>query len=235
MSAGAIKTLADRSIGESLAMLRNVIDAASRNAGMQGVKINDEILLNTLEEQKFGEKKEWSREVALATAIHEAGHAYICTLGGEKPSFVTIVSRGHYGGYMAHENEEDKMDYTREELLWKIRTSLAGRASEIVFYNEEKGINTGASNDLEKATACALEMICRYGMSEGQLVSLPPDRMLSTNMADEVMVKVNDLLNRQMEYVLELVEKGRDKIQKLADHLMENNQATGEEIAELLK
>ena len=103
----------------------------------------------------------------LKTARHEAGHALISWLSGDKPTYVTVVSRSNYGGYMRHSNQEDRLDYSRPELLSRVRASLGGRAAEIVYYGKENGVTTGASSDLANATELVRRMLCAYGMDEG--------------------------------------------------------------------
>lgn len=230
----AIHNLAIKTTGESLAILKNVIELAIRNARKAGKVVDNDIFLNAYEEYKYGEKREWDQEYFISTAIHESGHAYICSLSGEKPSYVTIVSRGNFGGYMRHENKEKDPSDSREEMRWNIRTALAGRAAEIEFYGEEAGINTGASSDLQNATNVALHMICSYGM-DGSLLSLDPSTVLGSSLGEKTLVRVEALLKEQMEITRQLVHEGRDKIKALADFLVKNNQATEQEIADILK
>ena len=150
---------------------------------------------------------------------------------------MTIVSRSNFGGYMQQgedENSEDTPSYTKEQLLWKIRTALAGRASEIVFYGEEQGVNTGVSSDLEQATALAVKMACRYGMLEDSLVSLDFETILGTSAGDAALEKVQDILRQEMETTLELIRQGREKVDALAKALLEKNHLLETEIAAIL-
>ncbi|MCR5250786.1 MAG: AAA family ATPase [Lachnospiraceae bacterium] len=234
VSDDAIKTLADRTTGESLAILKNILDTALRRSSVSGEPVNDEMLLAAMEEYRFGEKKEWNPETTRATAIHESGHTYISVLSGEKPPYVTIVSRGNFGGYMAHEVREDVMDHTKEDLLWQIRSGLAGRAAEQLFYNDRSGTNTGASSDLRQATNVALEMICLYGMDENRLYSIDPARAMQSPMAGELLQQVNVLMRQEMEVTKRLVEEGKEYIEKMADFLVKNNEATTEDIMSVM-
>ena len=229
-----INSLADRTPGMSLALIKNVIDTAGRKAAMDQTPMDDDALMNALDEYKFGEEKKWDAETAWATAVHESGHAYINVLSGEKPSFVTIVSRGGFGGYMAHGDDEDKFGYNREDYLWMIRTSLAGRVAEMEFFGKEKGTNTGFSSDLQHATHYALRMICLLGMDDSRLYSLDPGTVLNSPLAGEVMDQVSRLLHDEMEETSRLVHEGRDRIEALATYLKDNNQATTEVIMECL-
>lgn len=222
----AVHNIAQRTTGESLAILQNILELAVRNAGRAGRMPVDDDLLNAMEEYMYGEKKDWGADYYQGVARHEAGHAYICHLSGEKPSYVTIVSRGSFGGYMQHANSETMPQYTKEQMFWNIRTALAGRAAELEFYGEDRGINTGVSSDLEQATRLAMNMICRYGMNRDNLISCSPDTMLRSSRSGEFLDEVNTILNEEMERTRKLIRDGRDKVERLADYLLDNNQAT---------
>ena len=230
-----IKNLAARTPGLSIAILQNVVDLAYRNAKREGRAAQGSDLMTALEEYNYGEKHDWGEEYCRSVAIHESGHAYLAWLSGEKPSYVTIVSRGDFGGYMAHENNEKKPNFTREELLWRIRCALAGRASEEVFFGREASLNTGASSDLVSATNCALRMICEFGMAEENLIALPFEKIAQTAMAAGYVQRASDLLRREMETTIGLLSKGKEAVQKLADELLKKNHLTGEEILALLE
>ncbi len=235
ISQEAIHSIAQRTTGESLATLKNVLELALRNAGKSGDVPNDSHLLNALEEYMYGEKKEWNENYYKSVAIHESGHAYICSLSGEIPSYVTIVSRGDFGGYMQHANEEDTPSYTKSQLLWKIRTSLAGRAAELEFFGENEGINTGISSDLQHATSLAMNMLCRYGMHEDYFLSLSPEKMLNSVCGEELLNNTNQVLKDEMSHTIKLVQEGKDKIEKLANFLLKNNQATEDDIKRIFE
>lgn len=235
ISEETIKNIATRTTGVSIAVLQNVLDLAFRTARKQNRLPENADLLSALEEYNYGEKKEWGEKYYRSVSIHEAGHAYVAWLSGEKPSYITIESRGNFGGYMQHENAEDKPNNTKEELLWKIRCALGGRAAEEVFFGKNASLNTGASSDLRSATAYASSMLCDYAMMENQYVSIPFEKILNTNLAGPYLEQVNTLLAIEMKKTIELIEKGRDKVQKLADALLSENNLTGERILEILK
>ena len=231
----AINNIASRSTGESLAHLQNILDLAMRNAEKAGNALTDEICLAAMEEYYYGEEHKWDRSYYESVAHHEAGHAYISYLSGVKPSFLTIVSRGDFGGYMQSESGEKTPSYSKQDLLWRIRTCLAGRAAEIVFYGEEAGTNTGVSSDLESATNMALQMICRYGMSGTSLLSLSPDVILNSPMGEKVLIETQQILEQEMQNTIELIQKGRDKMEALVKVLLEKNQLMANEIDAILR
>ncbi|MBR5974595.1 MAG: AAA family ATPase [Clostridiales bacterium] len=228
----AVSNLAKRTPGESLANLKAIFGLAVRKANMAGIKLDDNTLLNAYEEFMYGEKRENNEEYTRSVAIHESGHAYVCALSGEKPSFVTIVSRGDFGGYMQHENSEKTPSYTKEQLIWKIRCALAGRAAEVEFFGD-KGINTGVSGDIRQATSIAMRIICTYGMVDGNLTSVDFDDLIGSESGDRRLNQANEILLSEMGETQKLVHEGKAKIKKLADYLMKNNQATEEKILEI--
>jgi len=230
ISDNAVHNVAQRTTGESLAILKNVYELCLRNAAKAGREATDEDLLNALEDYMYGEKREWDEAYYHSVAIHESGHAYISHLSGEKPSYVTIVSRGDFGGYMQHQNSESTPSYSRENLIWRIRVALAGRAAELEFFGEEAGTNTGVSSDIQQATSVALNMLCRYAMYDDYQVSLPVEEMLKTPKGDDILNKAENILRQEMEETRKLVREGRDKIENLSKYLMKNNQATESEI-----
>ncbi len=228
----AIDNIAKRTTGISLAVLKNIIELAVRNSNIAGVAVDDLRLMNAFEDYMYGEKHEWDEKYYKTVSIHEAGHAYICYLSGEKPSYVTIVSRGDFGGYMQHANQEKTPSYTKEQLLWKIRTALAGRAAETEFFDKE-GINTGISSDLKNATEIAMNIVCSYAMMDDSLMSISPDLMVRSPWGKHFMEQVDNLLKDEMLVTRDLVSDGKHKIEKLADYLMKNNHATENDIVSI--
>lgn len=232
----AIDNLAVRSTGSSLAELENVLELALRDAiRTENLKADDSILENAFETYTSGEEKKWSPELLERTARHEAGHTLICWLSGEKPSYVTIVSRADHGGYMQHGDDEDKALYTKNELLAKIRTSLGGRAAELVYYGDEDGLSTGASSDLANATSLAKRLVCSYGMdSEQGLASITPQELATGEMALKVRDSVNSILNQEMDNAIRHIVDNRGKIDRLVDELLKKNHLTSGEINSVL-
>lgn len=235
VSRAAVHSIAERTTGQSLAELQNVFELAFRHAARQSRTMTDDDLLAALEEYEHGETKEHTPDHYKSVAIHEAGHAYIACLGGDKPSYVTIESRGDFGGYTQHANQEDVASYTKEDLLALIRTSLAGRAAEEVFFGREQSLNTGASSDLRNATNCAFQILCSYGMEEGQLAVLSKEEVLQSALAAEYIARVNDILKREMKNAVQMIENAKDQVQKIADALLREHRLTGKQLEELMQ
>ena len=233
VSAEMIQRTADRSMGMSPANLTSVIELANRMAVKAGKPIDDSILDEAFELTKHGEKKDWGYEYLERVARHESGHAFLCYLGGNTPSYLTIVARGGHGGYMEHSAKDMGPLSTKEELLNRVKTSLGGRAAEIVYYGEKDGVSTGASGDLEQATNTVAYMLCSYGMDEQfGLIAMNPGEAMKD---PEFRKRVNQILSEQMRETIEVIGNNRERIDRMVDALMKKNKLTGEEMEELLK
>ncbi len=231
-----LDNIAMRSTGMSLAELDSVVELALRSAIREGsTVVNDAILEEAFETFNGGEVKKWGVSQLECTARHEAGHAFLYWLNGDTPSYLTIVARGNHGGYMQHANKEDKQLYTKDDLLGLIRTSLGGRAAEIVYYGERAGLSSGASGDLISATRTAQRMICAYGMDEDFGLAVVPTSMITDGpLAVEIRAAVNRILKEQLAEAVRLIAENKNKIDALVDALMSKNHLNGAEIDEIL-
>ena len=234
LSEDKINNIAIRSTGMSLAELESVIELSLRTAIRDGnLKVTDEIFDEAFETFNGGEAKKWDTSELERTARHEAGHAFLCWQSGETPSYVTIVARGNHGGYMLHADNEDKGVYTKEELLAKIRTSLGGRAAEIVYYGDREGLSTGASSDLAAATATAKRIICTYGMDdEFGLAVIDQQEARNGEVSTKVREAVNKILNQEMKKAIESIKENQASIDALIAKLLSDNHLTGDEIVQ---
>ena len=233
LSEEQIENIALRSTGMSLAELESIFEMALRNA----IRSESGIVSDTAFEEAFetfnsGEKKEWNPVLLKRTARHEEGHALLCWLSGEKPSYLTIVARGSHGGYMQHGDNEGKALYTKAELLSRIRTSLAGRAAEIAYYGEEDGISTGASGDLYTATRIAEQMICNYAMDS--TVGMSYMDVANIGSDGQFRDRVNVILSDELENAIKLIQKQKSAIDALVSALMERNHLKEKEIDDIL-
>ncbi len=231
-----IDNIAMRSTGMSLAQLDSVVELALRSAIREGsTVVNDAILEEAFETFNGGEVKKWDVSQLERVARHEAGHAFLYWLNGDTPSYLTIVARGNHGGYMQHADKENKQIYTKEELLGLIRTSLGGRAAEIVYYGDRDGISTGASSDLGKATRTAQRIVCTYGMDEDFGLAVVPGEMIANgSLAGEIRASVNRILKEQMAESVRLIAENKQKIDALVEALMSKNHLNSAQIDEIL-
>ena len=231
-----LENIAIRSTGRSLAELESVFELALRSAIRSGDhKVTDEVLDEAYETYLSGDGKKWDISTLERVARHEAGHAFICWHGGETPSYITIVARGDHGGYVQH-GDEDKKIFTKDDLLARIRTSLGGRASELVYYGERDGISTGASGDLATATSVAQQILCTYGMDdEFGLAYIDAQSAKVGEMSSRVHSAVKNILSEQMKITVRTIRENKNIIDALVEQLLSKNHLTGNEIEAVFK
>ncbi|EME7478024.1 ATP-dependent zinc metalloprotease FtsH [Staphylococcus pseudintermedius] len=164
-----LKAIAQRTPGFSGADLENLLNEASLIAARSGKKkidmrdieeATDRVIAGPAKKSRVISEKE--RNIV---AHHEAGHTIIGMVLDEAEVVhkVTIVPRGQAGGYAMMLPKQDRFLMTESELLDKICGLLGGRVAEDIIFNE---VSTGASNDFERATQIAREMVTKYGMSK---------------------------------------------------------------------
>lgn len=94
-------------------------------------------------------------------------------------------------------------------------------------YGKAKSLNTGASGDLQHATDTAFQLVCTYGMEDGQLIILRKDEVFRSALVGEYTAKVNEILKTEMKNTLTMIEHAKDKIREIADVLIRENRLTG--------
>jgi len=235
--------------GADLANLVNeaALFAARRNARVVEMqdfeKAKDKIMMGA-------ERKSMvmSEEERRNTAYHESGHAIVAKLLPKTDPVhkVTIIPRGRALGVTMQLPEQDRYAYDREYLLNRVAVLFGGRIAEEVFMNQ---MTTGASNDFERATQMARDMVTRYGMSdvlgpmvyaenEGE-VFLGRSITKTTNMSEETMRKVDAEIRRIIDdqYALarRLIEDNRDKVEVMAKALLEFETIDAEQIEDIVQ
>ncbi len=230
----AVDYMAEHTGGRSIAFLKRAITNMTNMALDAGKEVNDALLTEVLETQLYGEKRENDEKYRLSVARHEAGHAYVSWKTNREPKFITIISRGEFGGYVSYGDGEDAHKMTKDDFLDIICQALAGRAAEVVYYGES-GINTGASSDLAKATELAIKMICRFGMGNMGLLSLNPEKVLESPKGMEVLEEANRILAEQMERAVRFIKEGRRELDKVVDVLMDKSYIQGANLLSILK
>ena len=182
------------------------------------------------------------------TAYHEGGHTIVGMLleHTDPVHKVTIIPRGRAGGYTLSLPKEDKYYATRSEMLDELKVLLGGRVAEALVLKE---ISSGASNDLQRATQLALQMICEYGMSENigpvtfghrqDQVFLGRDIARDKDYSEEVAAEIDKEVRSFMEDAYAATEKllsdNIDKLHVIAKALMEKETLEEEEINQLVK
>ena len=182
------------------------------------------------------------------TAYHEGGHTIVGMLleHTDPVHKVTIIPRGRAGGYTLSLPKEDKYYATRSEMLDELKVLLGGRVAEALVLKE---ISSGASNDLQRATQLARQMICEYGMSENigpvtfghrqDQVFLGRDIARDKDYSEEVAAEIDKEVRSFMEDAYAATEKllsdNIDKLHVIAKALMEKETLEEEEINQLVK
>ena len=240
ISESVVDLLAEKSTGMSIANLEQVLEAAGRDAMKKGVEMTDDLLVEALDTIREGEAKVWTPELLESTARHEAGHTVMYWLSGWCSPEVSIIARADRGGGMRRCEEETKREsLSKDDMLARIRTSLGGRAAELLYYGNDAGLTTGASADLENATNTARQMICRYGMSEEfGILSTPELFKYAEAMSSPVYLQVNEvaskILKAQMEETLRLLKANRPHLDAVSKMLLSMNRLYKKDLESIL-
>lgn len=182
------------------------------------------------------------------TAYHEGGHTLIGMLldNTDPVHKVTIIPRGRAGGYTLSLPKEDRYYATRSEMLDELKVLLGGRVAEALVLKE---ISSGASNDLQRATSLARQMICEYGMSpelgpmtfghRQDQVFLGRDIGRDKDYSEEVAAKIDKEIRKFIDEAYQktesLLNENMDKLHLIADALIERETLESEEIDQLMK
>ncbi len=245
-----LTTLARRSPGFTGADLANVLNEAALLTARKGAEIIDDEALDEAIDRVIAGPQKRTRIMKLreqkVTAYHEGGHALVAAaLRYTDPvTKVTILPRGRALGYTMVMPTEDKYSTTRNELLDQLAYAMGGRvAEELVFHDP----TTGASNDIEKATAIARKMVTQYGMSatvgavklgqdSGEVFmgrDLGHGRDYSEDLAARVDAEVRALMEAAHREAWEVLVEYRDVLDALVLELLERESLNQEEIAEI--
>ncbi|MBR0139657.1 MAG: ATP-dependent zinc metalloprotease FtsH, partial [Firmicutes bacterium] len=199
----SIETLAKMTPGFTPADIENMMnEAALLTARRNGTIIHMDDLEEAITRVIAGPKKKsrvMSDKERKLTAFHEAGHAVVTRAipGADPVHQVTIMPRGRAGGFTLSLPTEDKYYMTKSDMLDEIKILLGGRIAEALVMGD---ISTGASNDLERATKLAHDMVTKYGMSEAigpinysdnDEVFLGRDFTSKLNISDELAAKID--------------------------------------------
>ena len=188
-----------------------------------------------------------SRRDLKTTAIHESGHAvamyYLPT--HDPVRHISIVPRGSSLGATWYLPKEDSSNMTRNEMYEQIVGLLGGRVAEDVFLGD---ISVGASNDIDRATKLAKDMVARYGMCErlgtvsyldGGEVFIGRDyqttKSYSEKVAGAIDEEIKSLIDRAYDHCRKILTDHADKLQQLSDYLLANESISGEQFARMME
>ena len=188
-----------------------------------------------------------TRKDLKTTAIHEAGHAVATyKLPTQDPvRHITIIPRGQSLGSTWSLPADDSSNMTRNQMYEEIVTLLGGRVAEALFVGD---ISVGASNDIDRATKLAKDMVARYGMCErlgtvsyldGGEVFIGRDyqttKSYSEKVAGTIDEEVKNLIDRAYDHCAQILKENEDKLQELVDFLLENESISGEQFEALME
>jgi cell division protease FtsH len=235
--------------GMSGADLANLVNEAALFAARRNKRIVEMLDFEDAKDKIFMGPERKSAvmrdEERRATAYHESGHAVVAMLLPEADPVhkVTIIPRGWALGLTMQLPEHDKYSEYRDTMLTQIAILFGGRAAEEVFINK---MSTGASNDFERATKLARDMVTRYGMSDalGPMVYVDTEqdsmfgRMSAKSVSEATQQKVDGevrrILDEQYALARKLLEDNRDKVEAMTAALMEWETIDGEQIADIM-
>ena len=234
-------------VGSDLANMINEAAIMAVKAGRKSVGQAD--LFEAVEVVIAGKEKKdriLGKEEKRIVAFHEVGHALITASmkNADPVQKITIVPRTMGSlGYTMQLPKEEKFLQSKEELETDIVTFLGGRAAEDVVFNS---VTTGASNDIERATAILRSMITQYGMSDKfGMVGLESienrylDGRAVLNCADETAARIDKEVARRMkEYydrAVNIIKENRDALEKIAEYLIEKETITGKEFIKMYR
>jgi len=238
--------------GMSGADLANLVNEAALFAARSGKRLvdmedferaKDKILMGT-ERRSMVMPEEERRN----TAYHESGHAILAYLlpKSDPVHKVTVIPRGRALGVTVQLPEQDRYAYDREYLLNRIAILFGGRIAEEVFM---KQMTTGASNDFERATQLARDMVTRYGMSESLGIMVYAENegevflgrsvTRQTNVSEETMRKVDAeirrIIDEQYALARKMIEENSDKIEAMTKALLEFETIDAEQIKDIME
>ena len=246
-----LEYLAKRTPGFSGADLENLLNEAAlltvrRNKKKITMEEIDEATDRVLMGPAKVTRKYTDKEKRLV-AFHEAGHAVMGLKldGANDVQKITIIPRGHAGGYTMMTPKEDTFNYTKNELLEAICGLLGGRVAEEITFKE---VTTGAQDDFKKATKIARSMVTEYGMSNlGPMMLEEPsentflgrdynkNRNVSDTVAHEIDEEMRSIINSCYDKTKKIISENKDLLKLIAETLLEEETITKEQIDYLVE
>ncbi len=237
-----LKSIAEDTAGYTGAELANILNEAAIIATInKHSSIKQEDIEEAVKKVSVGIQKKTrviSDKEKRLTAYHEAGHAIVGRFlnTGEPLKEISIIPRGVAGGYTMYKTNEDKFYRSKTELEERLVGLLGGRAAEKIALDD---ISTGARNDIQVATEIARDMVVAYGMSEklGPISLEDKDNLavFGQNIEDVIGIEVKTLIDNAYKAAISILSKNTDKLQILAELLLEKETVTAEEFEEIFE
>ena len=231
--------------------LANMINEAAINAVKNGRQlVNQSDLFEAFELVAVGGKEKKDRLMSdkerKIVSYHEVGHALVSALqkNTEPVQKITIVPRTMGAlGYTLQTPEEEKYLETKDELLAKITTYMAGRAAEVLVFNS---VTSGAANDIENATKIARAMVTMYGMSDkfgmmclatvqNQYLEGGAGLICGENTASQIDDEVLSIINSSYAEAMKLLDENREILDSISDYLYQKETITGKEFMKMFR
>jgi cell division protease FtsH len=231
--------------------LANMINEAAIIAVKNGRQfVNQKDLFEAFELVAVGGKEKKDRIMSdkerKIVSYHEVGHALVSALqkNSEPVQKITIVPRTMGAlGYTLQTPEEEKYLETRDELIAKINTYMAGRAAEVLVFDSA---TSGAANDIENATKIARAMVTMYGMSDkfgmmclatvqNQYLDGGAGLICGENTSSEIDQEVLSIINKAYDDAMQMLEDNRAILDRIADYLYEKETITGKEFMDMFR
>ena len=221
--------------------IETFVEESVAEAVYKNEAVTERFLLNRIHDEADGAARQnHDPRNYIATAFHEAGHAVLQDYYGMKVDYVTIVSRGIYGGYALGQPRY----HAGQDFLDQICICFAGRIAEMLYTGKELGINVGAGSDLQKATYIAYEYVCRYAMDQRFMVvpemfaprtGVYPENVLPESEKEAIWTSVNRILNQQWNAAIQLLQKCWNQVQALAYSLIYMQELVGDKVEEVIR
>ena len=246
-----LKTVARSTAGFTGADLSNLLNEAAIMAAREDRPVlNMEDLNEALMKITAGPAKKsrvQTRKDLRETAIHEAGHAVaMYNLPTHDPvRHITIIPRGQSLGATWYLPQDDSSNLTRNQMYEQIVSLLGGRVAEALFLGD---ISVGASNDIDRATKLAKDMVARYGMCEklgtvsyldGGEVFIGRDYQTTKSYSEKVAATIDDevknLIDKAYDQCKQILTDNTDKLYAVVDFLLEKESMTGEQFAAIME
>ena len=246
-----LKAVARSTVGFTGADLANLMNeaaimAARANRPVLTMKdMNDAMMKITAGPEKRSRVQ--NRRDLHTTAIHEAGHAVaMYHLPTQDPVLqITIVPRGNSLGATWHIPRDDSVNPTRNQMYEEIVSLLGGRVAEALYLGD---ISVGASNDIDRATKLARDMVARYGMCEalgtvsyldGGEVFIGRDYQTTKSYSEKVAGTIDDevkaLIDKAYAHCAQILKDHEDKVRQIVEFLLENESMTGKQFRQCME
>ncbi len=244
-----MSVIARATSGASGAELANIINEAALRAVREGHEfVTQDDLMESVETVIAGYQRKGaviSEREKRVIAYHEIGHALVAAKqkNAAPVTKITIIPRTSGAlGYTMQVEEDEKVLLSKEEAMIQLATLTGGRTAEEIVFNS---ITSGASNDIEKATRLARAMVTRYGMSDqfdmvaletvtNQYLGGDASLACSAETASRIDEEVNAIIRQAHEKARSIISENRQKLDELAEYLLDRETITGEEFMAIL-